>query len=71
MPNPDGNDLITLYYSNGGFPGVGWRQAGSGSADKSNLPIYFSDGLYIYKKSPGDAQIVTSGTVKLNPTALN
>jgi hypothetical protein len=70
MPNPEGDGLIILYYSNGGFTGTGWRQAGLGSADKSNFPIYFSDGLYIFKKSPGDVQIVTSGTVKLNPVKL-
>lgn len=68
MPNPYGEGLITVFYSTGGFSGVGWRQIGAGSADKSNLPIYFSDGLYILKRSPGDVNITTYGTVKLNKT---
>lgn len=66
MPNPDGSGLTGIYYSTGGFFGVGWRQIGAGSTDKSDLPIYFSDGLYILKRSAGDTRITTSGVVKLN-----
>ena len=69
LPNPAGTGLIRIYYSTGGFTGIGWRQVGS-SGDKSNLPIYFTDGLYVLKKSAGDSQIVVSGSVKVTPTKV-
>lgn len=69
MPNPDGSGLNRYYYSSGGFAGVGWRQVGA-SGDKSNTPIYFSDGLYIYKRSAGDVEITVSGNVKMTSSSV-
>lgn len=63
IPNPDGSGLNRYYYSTGGFTGVGWRQVGA-SGDKGNTPIYFSDGIYIFKRSSGDAELTFSGSVK-------
>jgi hypothetical protein len=71
MPDPESSGLIRIYYSNGNFadPTPGWRQVGS-SADKGNLPVYFSDGLFIFKKSEGDVSLVLTGNVKMTPTAV-
>jgi len=70
MPNPDGAGLISVYYSTGGFAGVGWRQVGAGNADKNDLPIYFTDGLYVLKKSSGDVDMTLTGSVKMSSNAL-
>ncbi|MFP4673271.1 MAG: TIGR02597 family protein [Opitutales bacterium] len=64
IPNPNGEGLNRYYYSTGGFAGTGWRQVGE-SGDKSDVPIYYSDGLYVFKRSAGDVDLVVSGTVKI------
>lgn len=69
MPNPDGAGLVRLYYSTGGFTGTGWRQVGE-SGDKANTPIYFSDGLYIFKRSAGNVDVQFSGTVKMTSSSV-
>lgn len=69
MPNPNGAGLIRLYYSSGGFTGTGWRQVGE-SGDRADTPIYFSDGLYIFKRSVGDVELVFSGLVKTTSSSV-
>lgn len=70
MANPNGPGVITVYYSTGGFAGIGWRVIGQGSSDASGLPIYFSDGLYIFKKSVGDSELIIAGSVKMTPSVV-
>lgn len=63
LPNPNGSEVIALYYSQSPMFGTGWRQVGE-VGDKSDTPIYFTDGLYIHKRSPGNASLEFSGLVK-------
>lgn len=70
FPSPIGSGLSICFYSNGGLLGQGWRIVGQGTADKSNTPIYFSDGLYIIKRSSGDADLVFSGNVKTSSSTV-
>ena len=70
MPDPSAGGLAAFYRSSGGFFGTGWRQIGKGSVDMSNMPIYFSDGLYVIKRSPGDVELTVSGHVKMSSTIL-
>jgi len=65
MPNPEGQGLIKIYYSTGGFAGEGWRVIGEGSSDKANLPVYFNDGMFVFKKSSGDSTLTFTGSVKI------
>ncbi len=69
LPDPDTGVLSRYYYSNGGFAGVGWRKVGS-SVDRANTPIYFSDGVLIFKKSAGDVDYIQSGSVKVVATQV-
>jgi uncharacterized protein (TIGR02597 family) len=57
------------FYSTGGFTGVGWRQIGAGSANKANVPLYFSDGFYIFNRGAAKSVTVT-GSIKTGPTQV-
>jgi len=63
-------DLSICYYSNGGLVGQGWRVVGEGRTDQSSLPIYFSDGIYILKRSAGDSALTFSGNVKATTSSV-
>jgi len=71
MSSPESEGLVRVFYSNGNFldPTPGWRQVGD-SGDKGNLPIYFSDGLFVFKKSAGDVDLVLSGEVKMTSSSV-
>lgn len=63
MPDPQGGEAIMLYYSVSPMVGVGWRQVGK-PGDMADMPIYFSDGLYIHKSSAGNVMLTQAGMVK-------
>jgi len=67
LPDPLTGELTRYYYSTGGLAGVGWRKLGSPD-DMAETPVYFSDGMLVFKKSAGDAEIVVSGSVKVSST---
>lgn len=69
VSDPDSQSLLRVYYSTGGFAGIGWRAIGKGSQDYSNFPIYYSDGLLIFKKSAGDVDLTISGNVQMSATS--
>ncbi len=58
------------FYSTGGFTGVGWRQIGAGNANKANVPLYFSDGFYIFNRSAAAKSITLTGSIKTGPTQV-
>lgn len=69
LPNPNGSDIIALYYSQSPIFGTGWRQVGA-VGDKYDTPVYFTDGLYIRKRSAGDATLDTFGSVRTTRTVV-
>jgi len=68
--DPDGPGELSLFYSTGGLPGVGWRAVGKGASDYANFPIYFTDGMFIKKKSAGAVSFEEAGSVQMNQVAV-
>lgn len=58
------------FYSTGGFTGVGWRQIGAGNTNKANVPLYFSDGFYIFNRGAVAKSITLTGSIKTGPTQV-
>jgi len=63
-------ESLTLYYSTGGITGTGWRAVGKGTANFGNMPVYFTDGLTIIKKSAGQASFALTGAVQTTPVSF-
>ena len=63
-------ELVTLFYSTGGITGVGWRGVGKGGTSFDDMPIYFTDGLSVQKKSAGEGVLVVNGAVHSTPIAF-
>ncbi len=57
------------FYSTGGFTGVGWRQIGAGTANKANVPLYFSEGFFIFNRG-ATKSVTLPGTIKTGPTQV-
>ena len=57
------------FYSTGGFTGVGWRQIGTGTANKANVPLYFSEGFFIFNRG-ATKSVTLPGTIKTGPTQV-
>ncbi len=61
--------LRRLYYSRGGLGGTGWRKVGSAEA-MDDLPVYFTEGFQILKRSAGNGVLFSSGVVRMNPVPI-
>ncbi|MFN0079448.1 MAG: TIGR02597 family protein [Prosthecobacter sp.] len=57
------------FYSTGGFTGIGWRQIGAGTANKASVPLYFTDGFYIFNRG-ATKSVTLPGTIKTGPTQV-
>jgi hypothetical protein len=66
----DGAAVRTIYYSSGGFTGVGWRAVGAGATDYGNFQVYFLDGLIMKKRSAGASVMEIGGSVQEHPVTV-
>jgi len=69
VPNRAGG-YDQYFYSTGGFTGVGWRQIGTGTANKANVPLYFTEGFFIFNRGATTKSVTLPGTVKTGPTQV-
>ncbi|MFZ4766584.1 MAG: TIGR02597 family protein [Roseimicrobium sp.] len=65
---PNGAGYSQYFYSSGGFTGTGWRKVGSGTANQSAVPLYYTDGVIIAAKSA--KSVTVTGEIKSGKTNI-
>jgi hypothetical protein len=67
---PDGSGFQKYYYTNAAPPFVtaGWKNTGTGNADKGGAPLVYVDGMILQRRGGTDVQLTVVGEVKVSDT---